>query len=181
MSNEPEYLRRIRERQQRARPSGQQASGGASPSGLSPQEQEALRWAREVAKGAELRSVRHLAKAKYAALFRIQGASGIQFMSVEGFADRDGLVERVKPGGSVGMEVLGAYEVRGGRPISIESDDQGQLQLKMGAPGRANPVSPEKMIRKAAAEAAQREKTRPRGRDRERGGGGGGRGGPGRG
>jgi len=180
VSNEPEYLRRIRERQQRARPSGQQVSGGGSTSGLSPQEQEALRWAREVAKGAELRSVRSLSKAKYAALFRIQGASGIQFLSVEGFADRDGLVERVKPGGSVGMEVLGAYEVRGGRPISIETDDQGQLQLKMGPPrAGAHPVSPEKMIRKAEAQAAQREKTRPRGRDRERGGGG--RGGPGRG
>jgi len=181
VSNEPEYLRRIRERQQSRRPSGQPPAGGGSTGGLSPQEQEALRWAREVAKGSDLRSVRNLAKAKYAALFRIQGASGIQFLSVEGFADRDALVERVKPGGSVGMEVLGAYEVRGGRPISIENDEHGQLQLKMGPPrAGANPVSPEKMLRKAAADAAHREKTRPRGRDRERGGGGG-RGGPGRG
>jgi len=124
-----------------------------------------------LAKGSDLRSVRNLGKAKYAALIRIQGASGIQFLSVEGFADRDALIERVRPGGTVGLEVLGAYEVRGGRPIEIQTDDQGQIRLKMGSPrAGANPVSPEKMIRKAQKAAEHREKTRPRGRDRERGG-----------
>lgn len=167
MSEEPEYLRRLREsRKSRAAPAGSSAGAGQS---LSAQEQEALRWARQLAKGAELRSVRNLPGARFAAVIRIQGASGVQFLSLEGFSDRSGLIERVRPGATVGEEVLGAYEVRGGRPVTIGTDDAGQIALKMGAPRPgANPISPEKMIRRAEADAVQREKTRPR--DRERGG-----------
>ncbi|MGE0442847.1 MAG: hypothetical protein AB7L66_06350 [Gemmatimonadales bacterium] len=172
MSNEPEYLQRLRQSQQdkkqRNQPGTRQdaASGGGSP-----QEQECVRWAKQLAKGTELRSVRNLTGARFAALVRIQGASGIKFLSLEGFPGREALIERVKPGASVGEEVLGAYEVKGGRPVEIATDDAGQVVLKMGAPRPgANPVSPEKMIRKAQAAAAEREKNRPKGGDRDRGG-----------
>jgi hypothetical protein len=126
-----------------------------------------------LAKGADLRSIRNLGGARFAALIRLQSASGIHFLSLEGFPNRDALVDRVKPGATVGEEVLGAYEVRGGRPVSISTDDNGQIVLKMGEPRPgANPISPERMIRQAQAQAALREKTRPKGADR----GGGGRG-----
>ena len=69
----------------------------------------------------------------------------------------------VKPGATVGEEVLGAYEVKGGRPVTVAIEAGGQVVLKMGEPRRgANPVSPEKMLRKAAAEAVIREKNRPK-------------------
>jgi hypothetical protein len=132
----------------------------------STQEQETLRWAKEVAAGQELRSIRNLSGARFAVLVRLQSASGSRFLSVEGIPTRDALKERVKPGATVGEEVLGAYEVRGGRPVSIVLE-QGQVNLKMGTPRPgANPVSPERMLRKAAAEAEHRAKTRPKGRDR---------------
>ncbi len=166
VSNEPEYiqrLRRAREARQGRAPGGQAEPGVP---GQSPQEQETLRWARGVAAGQELRSVRNLAGARFAVLVRLQSASGTRFLSLEGLPSRDVLKERVKPGATVGEEVLGAYEVRGGRPVSITLD-QGQVTLKMGTPRPgANPLSPERMLRKAAAEAEQRAKSRPRGRDR---------------
>jgi hypothetical protein len=90
----------------------------------------------------------------------------MRFLSVEGIADREALKERVKPGATVGEEVLGAYEVKGGRPVAI-TIEAGQVTLKMGTPRPgANPVSPEKMLRKAEADAELRAKTRPKDRDR---------------
>lgn len=166
MSDEPEYLQRLRQSQQER--AARQRTGGApaapSPTaGLGKQEQEAVRWAKETAKGTELRSVRNLSGARFAALLRLQGASGVKFLSLEGFQTREALLERVKPGATVGEEVLGAYEVRGGRPVSIQTDEAGQVVLKIGAPRPgANPVSPEKMIRKAEALAVERAKTRPK-------------------
>lgn len=165
MSNEPEYLQRLRKSQaelaaRRAPPQAAQATGPA----LSQAEQEAVRWAKQVAKGTELRSVRNLAGARFAALVRLQGASGVKFLSLEGFQNREALLERVKPGATVGEEVLGAFEVRGGRPVDVTVDEAGQVILKIGAPRPgASPLSPEKMIRRAEAEAQEREKTRPKG------------------
>ncbi len=169
MSNEPEYLQRLRKSQEALHSRTAPAPASATPA-QSPQEKEAVRWARELAKGTELRSVRNLTGARFAALLRIQGASGVQFLSLEGFATRESLLERVKPGATVGEEVLGAYEVRGGRPVTIATDEANQVVLKMGVPRPgANPVSPEQMIRKAQAEAIQREKTRPKGDNKDRG------------
>ena len=53
-------------------------------------------------------------------------------------------------------------------PFTISTDPEGQLKLVSGKPRPgANPVSPEKMLRQAAAQAAQRAKTRPRDTDRQ--------------
>ena len=181
MSDEPEYLVRLRKSRE-ARVQRQQPTVPtvASPTaGLNQHEMEAVRWAREAAKGTELRSIRNLAGARFAALLRLQGASGVKFLSLEGFPGREALLERVKPGATVGEEVLGAYEVKGGRPVTLATDEGGQVVLKIGAPRPgANPVSPEKMIRKAEAIALELAKTRPKGGpgglggDRGRGGGG---------
>ena len=168
MSNEPEYLVRLRKSQEARLNRPAPATAAAGPA-QSPQEKEAVRWAKELAKGTELRSVRNLTGARFAALLRLQGASGVQFLSLEGLPTRESLLERVKPGATVGEEVLGAYEVRGGRPVTIATDDANQLVLKMGSPRPgANPASPEQMIRKAEAAAVEREKTRPKG-DKDRG------------
>jgi len=164
MSDEPEYLQRLRRAQQerlekagKGSPAGRAEAGGPS---YSAQEQETLRWARELAAGTELRSIRNLAGARFAVLVRLQGASGMRFLSVEGLPTREALKERVKPGATVGEEVLGAYEVKGGRPVTI-GIEAGQVALKMGEPRRgANPLSPEKMLRQAASQAELRAKTR---------------------
>lgn len=162
MSNEPEYIRRLREAQAANQARKAPAAKAADQPEFNRQEQEALRWAKEVAEGQELRSVRHLAGARFAVLVRLQSASGQRFLSLEGIADRDTLRERVKPGATVGEEVLGAYEVRGGRPVTIAMEE-GQVALKMGAPRPgAQPVDPQKMLRLAAKDAEKREKERPK-------------------
>jgi hypothetical protein len=164
VSDEPEYLQRLRRARQEHQPVKAASPGRveAAPR-LSAQEHEALRWAREIAHGTELRSIRNLAGARFAVLVRLQGASGTRFLSVDGLATREALRERVKPGATVGEEVLGAYEIKGGRPVSIVIE-QGQVVLKMGTPRPgANPLSPEKMLRKAEAQAEHRAKTRTRG------------------
>lgn len=172
MSQEPEYLQRLRRAQQERQDKAGKGAAPARPDAattpaLSAQEQEALRWARKLAAGTELRSIRGLAGARFAVLVRLQSASGLRFLSVEGLASREALKERVKPGATVGEEVLGAYEVKGGRPVTI-AIEAGQVVLKMGEPRPgANPVSPERMLRQAATEAEQRAKTRAS-RNRER-------------
>jgi hypothetical protein len=169
MSQEPEYLKRLRAQQERQGKAAKTASPDRPETGApqyTAQEHEALRWARELAESTELRSVRNLSGARFAVLVRLQSASGLRFLSVEGIPDRDTLKERVKPGATVGEEVLGAYEVRGGRPVTV-AIEEGQVVLKMGQPRLgANPVTPEKMLRKAAAEAETRAKTRFKDRGR---------------
>lgn len=178
MSNEPEYLRRIREA--RTQKGSAPAQGSAREAvNLSIQEKEALKWAREVA-GTDLRSQKGLAGAKYALLYRLAGASGVTFVSLEGLPSKDAFMERIKNGLMMGEEMLGGYEVRGGRPAEIAVVDS-EVTIKMGAarPG-ANPLPPDKMLRKAAAEAAELAKRRPAGGDRDQRGGKGGGGGRGR-
>jgi hypothetical protein len=171
MSQEPEYLQRLRRAQQETQAkSGKTAAvAHADPAtaAYSPQEQETLRWARALAGATELRSIRNLSGSRFAVLVRLQSASGMRFLSVEGLPSREALRERVKPGATVGEEVLGAYEVKGGRPVSI-AIEAGQVVLKIGAPRPgAKPVSPEQMLRRAATQAELRAKTRAnRGRER---------------
>jgi hypothetical protein len=157
------YLQRLRQNR------GGQGKQGGSPAGaaegLNAQEQEALRWAREAA-GTELRSKKGLAGAKYAIVIRVSAASGVPFSSCEGVTSREALVDRIKNAAFMSEEVVGAYEVRGGRPLTVANTDDG-ITLKAGParPG-ANPTPPEKMLRQAAQAAAERAKSRPRDDDR---------------
>ena len=166
MADLPEYLKRMRQAQEdRAKRTEKPAAPGRADSVAAPQyttqEQEAIRWAKHLAGGNELRSIRSIAGARFAVLVRLQSATGARFLSLEGLATREVLKERVKPGATVGEEVLGAYEIKGGRPVTIATEE-GQVVLKMGAPraGGGQPVSPEKMLRKAALQAEQRAKSR---------------------
>lgn len=173
MSKEPEYLKRLRASRSQAKASVGAGRGGRDD-GYSVQEQEALRWARETA-GKDLRSVKDLEGARYAALLKVQSATGETLFSLEGLPSREALIQRLMPDAGLGEEVLSGYEVRGGRPITIEVVG-GEVKLRMGEPRPgANPVSPEKMLRMARSQAAQRAKTRPRDDGGRRGGGGRGR------
>lgn len=164
MSDQPEYLRRLQEnraRHERSAPPGGQVPGAA----LSLQEREAIKWAREIA-GTDLRAHKNLAGARYAVVLKVQSATGSTGFSLEGLASREALIERLRPGSGYGEEVVGSYEVRGGRPITVGTDAEGQIKLTMGTPRPgANPMSPEQMLRKATAQAEVRAKTRPRERE----------------
>jgi hypothetical protein len=172
MSDEPEYLRRMREareaRAQRARANPVAAVPAAGD--LGKEELEAVRWAREVAK-AEPRSIRNLKGARYALLVKLAGASGSSTFALEGLAGKDALVERIKSAVSMGDELVGAYEVRSGRPLTISMEGS-EPSFKAGPPrAGAQKVDPQRMLRRAAAEAAERAKQRPaRDRDSDRGG-----------
>ncbi len=167
MNDVPEYLRRLRQAQAERTGKGEKspaAAAGTTPS-ATPQEQDAIRWAKQLAGGQELRSIRSLAGARFAVLVRLQSATGARFISLEGLPSRDALRERVKPGATVGEEVLGAYEIKGGRPVTI-AFEEGQVVLRMGNPrpgGGAAPISPEKMLRHAADQAEKRAKERGKG------------------
>lgn len=166
MTELPDYLKKLRQAQEdRAKRTEKSAVPGRPEPAAAPQytapEQETIRWAKQLAGGNELRSIRSISGARFAVLVRLQSATGARFLSLEGLPNRDVLRERVKPGATVGEEVLGAYEIKGGRPVTIVIE-AGQVVLKMGAPraGGGQPVSPEKMLRKAALQAEERAKSR---------------------
>lgn len=164
MSDQPEYLRRLKERQARNE-RGSAAPASGTGAALTLPEKEAVKWAREVA-GTDLRAMKNLSGARYAVVLKVQSATGSTLFSLEGLATREALIERLRPGSGYGEEVLGSYEVRGGRPITVTTDAEGQLKLNMGTPRPgANPPSPERMLRQATAQAAVRAKTRPRERE----------------
>ena len=179
MSDEPEYLQRMRrareERENKAR-------GGKTPApaagALTREEQEVVRWAREAAK-AEPRSVRNLSGAKFAVLIKLAGASGSATYALEGIESREALAARVKSALTMSEEVVGAYEVRSARPLTVTIEN-GEPTFKPGTPRVAvQATSPAQMLRRAEAEAVERAKQRPpddRGRGRGGSGGGGGRG-----
>jgi hypothetical protein len=186
VSDEPGYLQRMRQaKEQRDRQSRPLVTPSPDSVSLNAQEREAVRWAKETAK-AELRSIRKLAGARYAVLLKITGAGGTPSHALEGVESKEALTERVKTAGNMSEEVVGAYEVKGGRPLTVSNVD-GQVTVSAGAPRPgAHPMSPEQMLRKAKAEAEERAKSNPREKDdlmkggRGRGGGGGGGGGGGR-
>jgi hypothetical protein len=163
VSDEPMYLQRLRQNRRGKNKRG--GSGAETADGLNAQEQETLRWAREAA-GTELRSSKDLAGAKYAVVIRVNSASGTPLSSCEGLPTREALLERIKNAAFMGEDVVGAYEVRGGRPLTVGNDD-GTITLKAGAPRPgANPKSPKEMLRQAAKDAVERAKSRPRDDDR---------------
>ena len=59
---------------------------------------------------------------------------GAPVHSLEGLTSREALIERLRPGSGYGEEVVGSDEVRGGRPITVSTDAEGQIKLVMGSP-----------------------------------------------
>lgn len=170
MSNdEPEYLKALRrtQEQQKAATTKAAPSGGAKTQ--SPAEREAHRWAKEVG-GKEIRVVGSLATSKVAVLVQPITPFGKPQVSLEGLADRAALEERVKAAQGAGENIVGAYELTTGRPLTVEVVD-GKVSFTPGAKREVlKAQSPEKMIRQATKQAEILAKTR-KVDDRDRGGG----------
>jgi hypothetical protein len=111
---------------------------------------------------------------------------------LDGVASKEALLSRYEAATSFGDKVIGLYDISSSRPLTVETKE-GKTTFVAG-PVRlvAKAMSPEQMIRKAAAEASQLAKTRKpddlmkgnrgargAGGSGGRGGGAGGRGGPG--
>ena len=181
---EPDYLKAMRDQQARQKQTSGKG-GNATPAqreGLSMQEREAVKLAREAADGKDVVVQNSLRGAKAAVLFKPASIDGRAPITLDGVPTREGLGERLKVAEQNGQEVLGCYEVATARPLEVERKG-GEISFKAGkARALPKPMSPDAMIRKAAKEAEELAKSRKfddRGGFGGRGGQGGGRGGQG--
>jgi hypothetical protein len=178
VSDEPEYLKALKRTQEQKKSAVQlkvTASGAKGPP--APAEREAIRWAKEVG-GRDVRVAPSLSGAKMAVLIQPITPFGTPPVTVEGLASREALAARVLAAQGAGENVLGCFELTTGRPLTAEIAE-GKVQFTAGKPRQIlKAESPERMIRKATAEAEQLAKTRKV--DDNRGGGRGGQGGRGR-
>ncbi|HXE58002.1 MAG TPA: hypothetical protein VNK43_08370 [Gemmatimonadales bacterium] len=178
-NDEPAYLKAIRQQQQRQRPGASTApQPGTTRGDLSPAERETVRWAREVA-GREVAVQPSLRGAKCAILYLRRGADPKSTPLLAGVESRDALVSRLQLASMDQETVLGCFEVSSLRPLTPETTE-GKTTFAAG-PARTLPkqLTPEQMIRRAAAEAERLARTRKPDegkRDGGRGPGGGGRG-----
>ena len=162
-SDEPEYLKAMR-RSQEARKSGGAPKESTTPAaaksgGQSPAEREAIRWGKEVG-GKEINIPGPSAGAKCAILIHPITPFGAPRVSLEWIADREALAARIHQAHGAGENVLGCFELTTGRALTPETVD-GKLTFTAGQPRQIPKAeSPERMIRKAAAQAALLAKTR---------------------
>jgi hypothetical protein len=193
VSDEPEYLKALKRSQERNKAGA--APGGATQTSKEPQlgpgEREALRWARETA-GQDVRPGPTLLGSKCAFLSQPKTYDGKAPIVLDGVPSREALLSRYEAATSFGDKVLGLYDIASARPLTVETVE-GKTTFVPGPVRQvARAMSPEQMIRKAAAAAEQLAKTRkpddlmkgnrgPRGGSGGPGGrgGSGGRGGPG--
>ncbi len=182
-SDEPEYLKALR-RTQEAKKTTPKNAAPARPAAeksaaQSPAEREAIRWAKEVG-GKDINVAPFKPGSKCAILLHPITPFGSPRISLEWVSDREAVAARYHQAQGAGENVLGSYELTTGRPLSAETVD-GKLVLTPGQPRQiAKAESPERMIRKAAAEAALLAKTRKAEPGFGSGFGGGGRQGGGR-
>jgi hypothetical protein len=193
VSDEPEYLKALRRSQERNKSGGAPSGATQAPKEhpLGPAEREALRWAREAA-GQDIRPGPTLRGAKCAFLSQPKTYDGKAPIMLDGVASKEALLSRYEAATSFGDKVLGLYDIASSRALTVETKE-GKTTFVPGPVRQvAKAMSPEQMIRKAAAEAEQLAKTRKpddlmkgnrgaRGAPGGRGGPGGpgGRGGPG--
>ncbi|MGE0352004.1 MAG: hypothetical protein AB7Q69_02100 [Gemmatimonadales bacterium] len=157
MTDEPEYLKALRRSQERRRSGGRSGTARDQGSALSPAEQEALRWAREVA-GQEVRAGGSFQGARYAMLAQPKTYDGKAPMVLDGFPSMEALIARYEAATSYGDTILGCYEVPSARPLTVASEG-GKTVFTPGQARRvAKPLSPEQMIRRAAQAAEQQAK-----------------------
>lgn len=178
-NDEPEYLKALRRSQERIKGGSTAPRAGAvSPkeAPLAPAEREALRWARETA-GQDVRPGPALRGSKCAFLSQPKTYDGKAPILLDGVASKEALLSRYEAATSFGDKVLGLYDIASARPLTVETKE-GKTTF---VPGPVRQVtkamSPEQMIRKAAAAAEQLAKTRKP--DDLMKGNRGGRGGPG--
>jgi hypothetical protein len=192
-NDEPEYLKALRRSQERIKGGAPPSTGAQSPkeAPLGPAEREALRWAREAA-GQDVRPGPTLRGAKCAFLSQPKTYDGKAPIMLDGVASKEALLSRYEAATSFGDKVIGLYDIASSRTLTVETRE-GKTTFVPGPVRQvAKAMSPEQMIRKAAAAAEQLAKTRKpddlmkgnrgaRGGPGSRGGQGGqgGRGGPG--
>lgn len=167
MSNdEPEYLKALRRNQEQHKGAAKVAPSGPART-PSPAEREAHRWAREVG-GKEVRITGSLGSNKVAVLVQPITPFGKPQVTLEGVADKAALEERVKTAQGAGENIVGAYEITTGRPLTVETVD-GKVTITAGQKREVMKAqSPEKMIRMATKQAEILAKTR-KVDDRDRG------------
>jgi hypothetical protein len=160
VSDEPEYLKALRRSREHKKPgTGAAEAPNSGKNAPSPAEREATRWAREVG-GRDVRLAPTLRGAKIAILVQPITPFGTPPVNLEGLTSREALTERVKAAQGNGENVLGVFELTTGRPLTVETVE-GKVNIVAGKPRAIMKAeSPERMIRKAAAEAALLAKTR---------------------
>lgn len=168
-NDEPDYLKALRQNQAKHKAASTKTTT-TSAKVASPAEREAHRWAKEVG-GKDIR-LGSLSNAKVALLVQPITPFGKPQVTLEGVADKAALEERVKAAQGAGENIVGAYEITTGRPLTVEVAD-GKVSIKPGEKRELlKPQSPEKMIRMATKQAEILAKTRKVDDRDNRGGGG---------
>lgn len=157
MSDEPAYLKALRAQQAKKQTATPVPTGGKHS--RTPEEAEALRWAREVAKE-DVSATPGIGGAGAVFLYSPRTFSGKAPIILQGVKDRDALTQRVVGAASAGETVLGCYDVRARKPLTWKAEG-GTIAFQEG-PARKLPVQqdPAKMLRAAQKQAEVDKKTR---------------------
>ena len=166
MSEEPGYLKALRATQAKKNTAAPARSGGKHTQ--TPEEAEAIRWGREVAKE-DLSATPGMGGAGAAFLYTPRTFSGKAPIILQGVKDRAALTQRVISAASASETVLGCYDVRARKPLTWKAEG-GTISFEEGA-ARKLPQAPDpaKMLRAAMKQAEIDKKTR-KVDDRDRGG-----------
>ncbi len=166
MSDEPAYLKALRAQQSKKQSAPPARSGGKHTQ--TPEEAEAVRWGREVAKE-DLSATPQMNGAGAAFLYSPRTFNGKAPIILQGVADRAALTQRVIGAAAAGETVLGCYDVRSRKPLTWKAEG-GTIAFQEG-PARKLPAQkdPAKMLRTAMKQAEIDKKTR-KVDDRDRGG-----------
>ncbi len=166
MSEEPGYLKALRAAQAKKQTDTPARSGGKHSQ--TPEEAEAVRWGREVAKE-ELSATPGLGGAGAAFLYSPRAFTGKAPIILQGVKDRDALTQRVIAASTASETVLGCYDIRARKPLTWKAEG-GAIAFDEG-PARKLPQAPDpaKMLRAAQKQAEVDKKTR-KVDDRDRGG-----------
>lgn len=166
MSDEPAYLKALRATQAKKQNAAPAPAGGKHS--RSPEEAEAIRWGREVAKE-DLSATPGLGGAGAAFLYSPRTFNGKAPVILQGVKDRAALTARVTGAAAASETVLGCYDIRARKPLTWKAEG-GTIAFEEG-PARKLPVQadPAKMLRAAQKQAEVDKKTR-KVDDRDRGG-----------
>jgi hypothetical protein len=166
MSEEPGYLKALRATQAKKQTAAPAKSGGKHSQ--TPEEAEAVRWGREVAKE-ELSATPGINGAGAAFLYSPRAFTGKAPIILQGVKDRAALTARVIAASAASETVLGCYDVRARKPLTWKAEG-GTITFDEGA-ARKLPQAPDpaKMLRAALKQAEVDKKTR-KVDDRDRGG-----------
>ncbi|HET7040809.1 MAG TPA: hypothetical protein VFI13_02275 [Gemmatimonadales bacterium] len=157
MSDEPAYLKALKASQAKKQTAAPVRVGGKHTQ--TPEEAEAVRWGREVAKE-DLSATPGMTGAGAAFLYSPRTFSGKAPIILQGVKDRSALTQRVVGAASAGETVLGCYDIKARRPLTWKAEG-GSISFEEG-PARKLPAKadPAKMLRAAQKQAEVDKKTR---------------------